>query len=772
MPIDFNVLKLNTEFIIVTADTMVGAAYALMPKETREKLAFSYVLAALPDGRYFAARWVEIEEIGRRFGAGQLRAIKLTDIAALPAPTTPPLPGGYPKLAEYSFADLLRLLTPAEAVEKSQTTTQEARQIRDSNPGKRIVILDNGTVVGLIILEMLSGDTVGNDPFKRGGAVLNIPDGPVTDRSAGDTITALPSADTPTTGAVTASIAAATPAAKRVFNYWLNALDEQGNGTPLTPTTPLQKGRVYELKINLAKPNDRSFAQSSAAGVDEAEAGMAPEREFYDILIVLSTSDFTLYGSTEQTLTVWRGSFSKNAVSFAFESVNDLKDGNGTISAHFFIDGRCFQEIQFNLRVGGKASRDPALTINEIRGKSLASIMRQAANAVAPAADSSPINLVIIKEAAGYKFILGGAGVTRATLNLSEAQIAEQIGKARNTLLQIVDTLANGEAIYQSEVTNIPEAVHKSSLKALAAQGFLLFQRLFYGAGMGPDAKAMGDLLKKISKERKLHIEIIAERFIFPWSILFVGDPRAATIDPQDFWGFRHVIEYMPEFSVATPVNFAPEIRVGAKLPMTFVANTHIDDQLLQNSYPAVIAPQMTFFNKLDTVDVQQITTTDEFFTLLSNPDAPPLIYINCHAVSNQVGEKGGVYDSMLQLTDKTISIDDLDLFAPPFDGGLKNGPLVFINACQSAELSPYMYAGLVPAMIQRGARGVIGTEVNTPALFAAEFAQTFIERFSKGNTPIGQLLLDLRTEYLTTKNNIMPLLYALYSSGELVVKR
>jgi hypothetical protein len=74
--------------------------------------------------------------------------------------------------------------------------------------------------------------------------------------------------------------------------------------------------------------------------------------------------------------------------------------------------------------------------------------------------------------------------------------------------------------------------------------------------------------------------------------------------------------------------------------------------------------------------------------------------------------------------------------------------------------------------MIQRGARGVIGTEVNTPALFAAEFAQTFIERFSKGNTPIGQLLLDLRNEYLTTKNNIMPLLYALYSSGEVVVKR
>jgi hypothetical protein len=215
-----------------------------------------------------------------------------------------------------------------------------------------------------------------------------------------------------------------------------------------------------------------------------------------------------------------------------------------------------------------------------------------------------------------------------------------------------------------------------------------------------------------------------------------------------------------------------PEIRVGAKLPMIFVANTHIDDQLQASGYPTVIAPQMTFFNTLTTLDVQQITTTDEFFALLNNPDAAPLIYINCHAVSNQVQEQGGVYGSMLQLTDKTMNIDDLDINAPTGDSYMKNGPLVFINACQSAELSPYMYAGLVPAMIQRGARGVIGTEVNTPALFAAEFAQTFIERFSQGNTPIGQLLLDLRNEYLTTKNNIMPLLYALYSSGEVVVKR
>jgi hypothetical protein len=84
--------------------------------------------------------------------------------------------------------------------------------------------------------------------------------------------------------------------------------------------------------------------------------------------------------------------------------------------------------------------------------------------------------------------------------------------------------------------------------------------------------------------------------------------------------------------------------------------------------------------------------------------------------------------------------------------------------------LSPYLYAGLVPEMIRIGARGVIGTEVDTPSQFAADFAKQFITRFSKGNTPIGDLLLALRQEYLTKHNNVMGLLYALYSSGEVMV--
>lgn len=226
------------------------------------------------------------------------------------------------------------------------------------------------------------------------------------------------------------------------------------------------------------------------------EETMAVERQFYDILIILESSDFTLYGSLEQTLTVWRGSFSKNAVAFAFEPT---KTGTGTIIASFFIDGRCFQQIQFNLKVGGQATKQPALSIKETRGKSLAGVMRMASSrGNASTADSAPINLVIIKEPAGYKIILGGAGVTRATLNLSEAQIADRSAKSamRCCRSSIPKPMVSRSTRARSQRSL---NIHQSTLKLLARQGAILYQRLFYGPGMGADARAMGDLLKKLS---------------------------------------------------------------------------------------------------------------------------------------------------------------------------------------------------------------------------------------------------------------------------------
>jgi hypothetical protein len=186
-----------------------------------------------------------------------------------------------------------------------------------------------------------------------------------------------------------------------------------------------------------------------------------------------------------------------------------------------------------------------------------------------------------------------------------------------------------------------------------------------------------------------------------------------------------------------------------------------------------VIEPQREFLNDLPGVKVAEYPNIADLYALLNAADGPTqLIYFFCHAESELPGAGGGVDASKFLLSDGEVLLRDLKRNARMSGPALKNAPLVFINACQSAKLSPYLYDGLVPYLIAKGVRGVIGTEVDTPTMFAAEFAQQFLKRFTAGEETLGELLLKMRREYLEQKNNVMGLVYALYCSGDVVVRR
>jgi hypothetical protein len=92
--------------------------------------------------------------------------------------------------------------------------------------------------------------------------------------------------------------------------------------------------------------------------------------------------------------------------------------------------------------------------------------------------------------------------------------------------------------------------------------------------------------------------------------------------------------------------------------------------------------------------------------------------------------------------------------------------PLVFLNACDSANMSPRFYDGFVPFFLSRGARGVVGTEVKTPALFAVEWAQAVIDRLLDGDA-IGEAMLRARRQFLEAHRNPLGLLYAMYCDAD-----
>jgi hypothetical protein len=64
-----------------------------------------------------------------------------------------------------------------------------------------------------------------------------------------------------------------------------------------------------------------------------------------------------------------------------------------------------------------------------------------------------------------------------------------------------------------------------------------------------------------------------------------------------------------------------------------------------------------------------------------------------------------------------------------------------------------------------KGARGVIGTECDTPAIFAAEWGKLFFERFLNG-AELGDVVHNLRRHFLENERNLMGLLYAVHCNG------
>jgi CHAT domain len=701
---------INTNWVWVAPDETIGQIQAKLAAD-RKVRAYQYIVFATSDGNYIVARWFEIEQIAAASG----QDVRGTPIRMLQ---------GLPK--------------PVIGIEQNSMGLSAAREERDAQPGKRLVILSNGQPIGLLTSEMMSGDALPPDPFAavpKRPAVLSMEDGPAV----------------PTAPAPLPSIPAAGPATDtRVINTWFDGV---------APNTPLQVRTPYELKFNVGQK--RADAVATVGGIGRFAREVAGDQEHVVLLVVLEPGDFTLYGvdSLEIALPVAMNEPSKNTATFTIEA---KKEGQNKLNAIFYVNGKLFQKVEWTIQVGGQVSQGEKAMSAVATGLTMSSAMGQPIRT-----HGQPVNVMILAKEAGYQVIVQGGGVARAFLKISAEEITGWLKYARGVLHDIVHLQdANGNFLYQDANTTIAADIHASSLKKLAEAGIFLFDELFYG-NSGPDARAMGDLLRELSRKRQLEVQIVAERFFFPWSLLYDGDDPDNP-DPKQFWGFKHIIEYMPEFSSPTPVSFAPVIEIGDTLDIAFVCNNGIDTQF----GAPIVQGQRDALNALPGVSVKDYANVQDFVNLMKDPNAPPLIYFYCHAVSKFPGEEGGVDDSKIALTDAKITLRDLKIKVRTSLPPLLNAPLVFLNACESAELSPYLYDGLMPFLIGRGVRGMIGTEVETPALFAAEFAKDFIRRFAVGGQPLGGLLLDMRCEYLEQKNNVMGLVYALYSSGEVVVQR
>jgi hypothetical protein len=71
------------------------------------------------------------------------------------------------KLATIPLANLIQRLKPASALDRQAHTTHQARTARDDHPGRRVVVLDNSVIYGVVFEEPLMSGDVAADPFAQ-----------------------------------------------------------------------------------------------------------------------------------------------------------------------------------------------------------------------------------------------------------------------------------------------------------------------------------------------------------------------------------------------------------------------------------------------------------------------------------------------------------------------------------------------------------------------------------------------------------------------------
>ncbi len=435
--------------------------------------------------------------------------------------------------------------------------------------------------------------------------------------------------------------------------------------------------------------------------------------------------------------------------------ISPLHDGASTITATLHKDGNFLQNIVITFTVGGTVAV-PIETTARGRPPSAASVLKP-----------RDIGLSLALANGGYDCVVFGEVAARARLPLQPAFLASAIDALRHELMKVVMHQDDkGEYVFQSGI-DIAGPDRDFALTTMARAGALLFQKVFFGPAAGADSKSVGNYLREAASDgaKRLKLQIVAETAPIPWGLLYIGDAAAgAKLDWDLFIGMRHVVEEIP---LQTTLSIADSaIASEPRLAVSVNVNSGIDAQL----GITVVSDQQKYWSKACAARkrvglTSRSTRADVVGALASAATDDQILYFYCHAEASGLLDPGGPGASALVLTDAKISLDDLALDAPT-STPLAGKPLVFINACESAELSPAFYDGFVPYFMAKGARGVIGTQCRTPALFAAEWAARFFDRFLDGAS-LGDAFLDLRREFLAEHGNPLGLLYAVHCDGD-----
>jgi len=508
---------------------------------------------------------------------------------------------------------------------------------------------------------------------------------------------------------------------------------------------PLTKDQQYTIAFSVGPPSPGAIGESPFP--DETLAAADPDIEVFGLTVQLDSDDFEIFGDSVRPLRLPRTGRSLGKARF---DIAPRRDGRCTLVASVHYQGNFVHQMKLTISVGGP----PAAVEVSTRGRppdSAAALKRR---------DIS----ILLEPAPAGGFLCTALGSVRgrAVLPITSTELAAAVESARRAMMSVIQSVSAGVPVFQTGI-DIPDDARDAALRTLARAGSRLFQQLFLHPAAGADARAVGEWLRSYAMDPRpgLTVQIVADQAPLPWAMLYLGDASDDShLDWDNFLGMRHIVEQLPlQMSLRTT---SSEILSEPRLAVSINVNTSIDASM----GITLVAEHQKYWTSSAAARaglslVSRSTKSEVVRALADGGTGDQVVYFYCHATAG--GQTSGGADDAAIIMGKNDTATLADLYVDaPISVQLAGNPLVFINACESAELSPLFYNGLVPYFMAKGARGVIGTECKTPVLFAIEWADAFFERFLDG-AAVGETVLKLRQDFVREHHNPLGLIYAIH---------
>jgi hypothetical protein len=231
---------------------------------------------------------------------------------------------------------------------------------------------------------------------------------------------------------------------------------------------------------------------------------------------------------------------------------------------------------------------------------------------------------------------------------------------------------------------------------------------------------------------------------------------------PLHFWGFRHVIEVPPQQVKKgdTGMSLKDKVLAGPQAELLRAMNQSLTSTSMHQGELDTLAQEAKAPTRWKT------TLFDRTAIKNAMDDAQfDVLYFYCHA-------RGGEADPNVEPPQLFFG-EPPNSLAPEHMGSKAwpHCPLVILNGCGTVGYSSDAMSPFIEKLVQdRGAAGVLGTEIPVWEPLATEFARLFLAEFLNGQ-PAGQAVLSARRALLA-KNNPLGLAYTLYAAAGLRLER